>query len=141
MQEGVWESEGVGEGPRARVSESESALAQKRARESDVCVPTERKRALRAESSADSRVAAMATTAGGWQDYRNESAKQIGTAVDKRWPLHEKIVACGPACINVATKVKAALCQVHPACSSSDDTQDKNRWLWSLRNLMKRECW
>jgi len=53
-----------------------------------------------------------AGTAGDWQDHRNESAKQIGTAVHKRWPLHEKVVECGPACINVAKKVKTALSQI-----------------------------
>ncbi|EKX38757.1 hypothetical protein GUITHDRAFT_115085 [Guillardia theta CCMP2712] len=47
-----------------------------------------------------------------WQDYRNQAAMQIGTEEKKRWPLHEKIKAAGPAYVNVAKKVRSSLREI-----------------------------
>ena len=46
------------------------------------------------------------------QSWRNQTALRIGREQQKRWPLHEKVLAAGPAYVNVAQKVRSALMQI-----------------------------
>ncbi len=47
-----------------------------------------------------------------WQNYRVASARKIGTAENKRWPLLERIEAAGPGYINLARKTRNVLRQI-----------------------------
>ena len=44
-----------------------------------------------------------------WHGWRKQTALRIGREEHKRWPLHEKVLAAGPAYVNVAQKVQSAL--------------------------------
>ena len=47
-----------------------------------------------------------------WLGWRKKAAQRIGSEEHKRWPLHEKVLAAGPAYVNVAQKVRSALRQI-----------------------------